>query len=210
MIEIVIRNGPDATREDVPTFAERKEMREETARRKAADEKVNWKRRRIPARPPSFAYGEPTDAATSSSMGCRQAVPKRSPSGRADEPWICRSQLARSTFPIPDAELEVVADVYEYPQRWWYCSDLQRSSDARPSTWRAVGGTLTIQLAPPSRVQGSRGYQATIQLDNAEFVGPTGVTRAVSWIHPADGARRPPWQCRVSSFVLTALPDRKP
>ena len=175
-VEIVIRNGPEAERENVPTFAERKEIQQDAARRKAADEKVNWKRRRDPGRPPSFAYGE--------ADGCGDLFVYGLSASRAEAIAIRASRRALDlsattrTFDlsVPDADLEVIADVYEYPQRGPYCSNPSVISGTPPSTWRAVGGTLTIQLAPPGPVQGSRGYRATIQLDNAEFVGPTGVS----------------------------------
>ena len=208
-IEIVIRNGPEPP-EDVPTFAERKEMREETARRKAADEKVNWKRRRDPARSPSFAYGE-TD-------GCGDLFVYGLSPGRAEAIAIRAGRRALDlsvtarTFDlsVPDAELEVLADVYEYPQREWYCSN-PSVSDAPPSTWRAVGGTVTIQLAAPSPLQRSRGYQATIQLDNVEFVSPTGITvRSPGSIRlTAPAGHRGGVDEVDGSFALTA-PDRKP
>ena len=55
-VEFAILNGTDATREHVPDVAERREREDELQRRRAADQKVNWKRRRDPGRAPSFAY----------------------------------------------------------------------------------------------------------------------------------------------------------
>jgi hypothetical protein len=176
-VQIVVAGVSDDAREDVPTVAERKETEAETARRKAAESKVNWKRRRDPGRPPSFAY-EGAD-------GCGDLVVYGFSAGRAEAIAVRARRtaldlsLAPRTFDlsVPIAELEVVADVYEYPQREWYCSDL-RTSEAQPSTWRAVGGTLTIRLAPPNptRTQSSKAYQTIIQLENGEFLGPDGTT----------------------------------
>ena len=58
-VEFAILNGAETTRERVPDVAERREAEDELRKRRAADEKVNWKRRRDPGRAPSFAF---TDA----------------------------------------------------------------------------------------------------------------------------------------------------
>ena len=47
-VEFAILDGPDPTRERVPAVAERREAESESRKRRAADEKVNWKRRRDP------------------------------------------------------------------------------------------------------------------------------------------------------------------
>lgn len=176
-VEYVIPNGRDTTGEAIPTVAERREKAEEGTRRKAADNKVNWKRRRDPARPPSFSYGD--------AEGCADLFVYGWAPGRAEAIAIRadRQLLDLTTSPrtfdlsVPQAEIEVVADVYERAQREWkFCTDSTESS-VRQETWRAVGGTVTIQLSAPGRRAGDpQQYRATVQIDNAEFVNGAGQT----------------------------------
>lgn len=173
--EFEILNGPNATREGIPTYTERRERAEEIAKRKAADEKVNWKRRRDPGRSPTFDY---VDA-----DGCQDLFVYGWSTGRADAISIRvdRRLLELTTAPrtfdlgIPQAEIDVVADVFERPQRQWpFCTDV-RDGSVRYETWRAIGGTMSIQLSAPGiRAQDRNQYRATIQIHNAEFMSDTG------------------------------------
>jgi hypothetical protein len=173
--EFEILNGPNATREGIPSSTERRELAEEIAKRKAADEKINWKRRRDPGRTPTFDY---VDA-----DGCQDLFVYGWSAGRADAIAIRvdRQLLELTTAPrtfdlgIPQAEIEVVAEVFERPQRQFpFCTDV-RDGSVRHETWRAVGGTISVQLSAPGiRAQDPNQYRATIQIDNAEFMSTTG------------------------------------
>lgn len=179
-VEIVLPNGGDSAREGVPTAAERKEVTEAAERRKAADGKVNWKRRRDPHRPPSFAYGD--------ADGCSDLFVFGWSAGRAEaiavraDRQVLELNDAPRTFDlaVPQAAIEVVAGVYERAQRQWkFCAD-GGAGDASQESWRAVGGTVTIQLSPQGvRAGNPQQYRATVQIDNAEFVNGAGqVVRA--------------------------------
>ena len=174
-VEFVILSSPDATAEAIPTVAERREIAQEAAKRKTADEKVNWKRRRDPSRPPSFSYDD--------ADGCSDLFVYGWSAGRAEaiairaDRQLLELTTAPRTFDLAasQAEIEVVADVYERPQRQLrFCYDVSDGS-VRQETWRAIAGTMTIQLSPPGmRAQDPQRYKATVQIDNAEFVNAAG------------------------------------
>jgi hypothetical protein len=136
---------------------------------------VNWKRRLDPTRQPSLDYADADGCfdlfVYGWSVGRGEAI-----SVRAD-----RRQLELAAAPrtfdlaIPQPEIEVVAEVYDRPLSQPFCTDVGVSGLQREK-WRAIGGTLTIQLAPGVRARDPQQYRATIQIDNAEFQGPTGAT----------------------------------
>jgi hypothetical protein len=69
----------------------------------------------------------------------------------------------------------VVAEVFDRPLSQPFCTDSGVSGVQREK-WQAIAGRLTIQLAPGVRARDPQQYRATIQIDNAEFQGPTGAT----------------------------------
>ena len=202
--EFEIFNRPNAMSEGIPTAAERRELAEQTARRRTADEKVNWKRRRDAGRAPTFDY---VDA-----DGCHDMFVYGWSAGRADSIAIRadRQLLELSTSPrtfdlaAPTAEIEVVADVFERPQRQWgFCTDAGDTS-VRHETWRAVAGTITIQLSAPGlRAEAPNRYRATIQIENAEFMNPAGAlirsSRPIRLTAVAGSSGAPPAQSAESA-----------
>jgi hypothetical protein len=175
-VEFAILNGADARRERVPAVAERREVQEEARKRRAADEKVNWKRRRDAARAPSFSY---TDSRACGDVLLSGWSAERSESIaiRADRRFLEEQAGAQRTFDLAalPPELDVVVNVFDRPQRdWSVCSDVTVIEEGqRRETWRAVSGTIRIQL-PQSGTGGVDQHRASVQIDNAEFQGTDG------------------------------------
>ena len=74
-----------------------------------------------------------------------------------------------------------MVNVFEQGQRGWSaCSDVTTiGQDERQETWRAVSGTMRIDLSPAgARDSAANPVRATIQIDDAEFRGPAGTSRA--------------------------------
>jgi hypothetical protein len=83
--------------------------------------------------------------------------------------------LARQT-----ATIEAVIHVYALPRgNQQFCSDVGSPIAAGPGgldeAWRAVAGTITIELSPPGvRARSPHLYRATVRLTNGEFVNGSG------------------------------------
>ena len=176
--EFVIGDGPDARREGIPTLAERRETASEETRRKSAAEKVDWKRRRDPERAPSLNYAD-ADGCDDLLIHAWSSDHTETLAIRADRDLLQLSTKPRvidlATMP---ADFEVIADVFDRPQGQRFCTDaIAIPEGTRQETWRAVAGTVSIQLSEPGiRARNPQQYRATIQIDNAEFLGPTGAT----------------------------------
>jgi hypothetical protein len=173
--EFEIHDGAEARREGIPTLAERREIAQEAAKRKTANEKVNWKRRLDPARQPSLDYADADGCfdlfVYGWSVGRAEAI-----SVRADRRQLELADAPRTfDLAIPQQDIEVVAEVFDRPLSQPFCTDSGVSGVQREK-WQAIAGRLTIQLAPGVRARDPQQYRATIQIDNAEFQGPTGAT----------------------------------
>ena len=97
---------------------------------------------------------------------------------RADKDALQLSTAPR-TFDLaqPQVDIEVVTDVFQHPHgNGGKCTDaVTQVEDEQPQTWRAVAGTLTIQLSRPGiSAQRPDQYRTSVQIDNAEFLGPSG------------------------------------
>ena len=180
--EFVIGDGPEARREGIPTMAERQETASEETKRKSAAEKVNWKQRRDPDREPTFAYAD-ADGCDDLLVHAWSSDHTETLAVRADRELLQLSTTSR-VFDLATmaTDFEVIADVFDRPQRQRFCTDATAIEEGtRQETWRAVGGTASIQLSEPGvRARNPQQYRATIQIDNAEFQGPTGATVKVS------------------------------
>jgi hypothetical protein len=174
--EFEILGGPEPRRDAIPDRAEREELAAEAKRRSAANEKINWKRRRSPDRAPSFAY---SDVEGCGDLLVHGWANDRSETiaVRADRPLL-RLEGSPQIFDLAasQGDIEVLADVFDRPQQSGRCDHtVLREEGYRQETWRAVAGTMRIQLSAPGvRAQHPRQYRATIQIDGAEFSGPTG------------------------------------
>ena len=76
--------------------------------------------------------------------------------------------------------ISVEAHVYAAPQRQFYfCSDvvIREADSIAPETWRAVAGTITIELSPPGiRTRAPHLRGATVTLSNVVLQNTAGMT----------------------------------
>jgi hypothetical protein len=172
--EWVLR-GNTAERSDViPTEAERVAAAREASERKARDARVDWNLQQDRYRIPTLQYREPD--------GCGMATVAASSDDRAE--WITvrvetnpkESPPPRRTFDLSrdPASVSVLLHVYERATREpQECTDVGLGDSNRPELWRALAGTLIIEVS--STGSGSnRKSRATIRIEDAEFVSSTG------------------------------------
>jgi hypothetical protein len=169
--------GPDAEHEVIETPAMRRELEQRDQRRKAAAKRTKSNTRRDPDRAPSLAYAD-ADGCGDVLMYGWTAEQAEWIAIRADKDALQLSTTPR-TFDLAQSQvdLEVVTDVFQRPQgTWGKCHDTAKNvEDEQPQTWRAVAGTVTIQLSRPGiSAQRPDQYRTSVQIDNAEFMGPSG------------------------------------
>ena len=169
--------GPDAEHEVIETAAMRRELEQRDQRRKAAAKAAKGNTRRDPDRAPSLAYAD-ADGCGDVLMYGWTAEQAEWIAIRADKDALQLSTAPR-TFDLaqPQVDIEVVTDVFQHPHgTWGKCTDaVTQVEDEQPQTWRAVAGTLTIQLSRPGiSAQRPDQYRTSVQIDNAEFLGPSG------------------------------------
>jgi hypothetical protein len=173
--EWVVSSGAEPRNDVIETDAERQEVAAARRERAAAEKAVDWTVRRPIDRAPSLAFS------SSSNEGCMGPVAYGWSSDRTEAIVLSLDRDAfsavgsASTFVIGQAAgVRVAAHVYDAPQRQWpFCSDVRMLGDEGEG-WRAVSGTVTIELAPVFRVREPGTYRATIRLSRAEFISATG------------------------------------
>jgi hypothetical protein len=182
--EWAVLKGPEQRSQRIESEAERREIREEAAARDVALKRVDWDRRYDLDRPPSMAY---TDA-----DGCGYADLYGWTADRA-EVLVVRAaaeelglSVHAATFDLAREPLNISVQAYVYaePQhRFDFCSDviIPRPPDSvGPATWRAVGGTITMQLSPPGvRSDSPHLRRATVTLRNIVLRNGAGQTLSV-------------------------------
>jgi hypothetical protein len=174
--EFEILGGPEPRREAIPDRTEREQEAAEAKKRSAAKEKIDWKRRRDPNRAPSLSYSD--------AEGCGDllvhgwAIDRGETIAIRADRTLLNLENSPRTFDLAAAqgEIEVFANVFDRPQQSGLCDNpLVREEGYRQETWRAVAGTMRIEVSAPGvRAQHPRQYRATIQIEGAEFSGPTG------------------------------------
>jgi hypothetical protein len=80
------------------------------------------------------------------------------------------------------ANISVEAYVFATPQRQFdFCSDVRVREAVEPEMWRAVAGTITIQLSPEGiRARAPHLRRATVTLSNVVLRNAVGTTVRVS------------------------------
>jgi len=148
--------------------AAREARRTRELARAEAEKHVPWDRLLDTARRPTLAYME-ADSCGSLLVYGWTGDRSEAIAIRADENLLQLSTDVR-TFDLaaPQGRLEATLHVYERPQRqWWFCTDVLPPPGAvTEATWRAVRGTISIELPQPTL--------ATIHIRGAEFVSDSG------------------------------------
>jgi hypothetical protein len=162
--------------EPIRSRAERENAQQSRAR-STAERSVEAGRAGDVARTPTFSYAD--------ASGCGNARPfvfgwsadrKEAMTISADKAALQLSTRARSfDLARTQADLIVIAHLFEQPVRTWrYCTDAG-AGPLNETAWRAVGGTVTIQMSPPGiRAQEPQLYQLSITIAGAEFANGTG------------------------------------
>ena len=176
--EWVILEGPQAGAHPIESLEERREVRETSAARDAALKNVDWKRRVDARRLPSLTYTA-SDGCSSVFVYAFTQDRAEAISLRADRAALQLSTTARS-FDLarhPDA-ITLNVSVYSQPLRQvpLFCSDVGGTpSDLVTEVWRAVAGTVTIELSKPGiRAKEPALYRATIRIEGAELIDSSG------------------------------------
>jgi hypothetical protein len=166
-----VRKGPHPETERIESDDERREVREARLARDAAEKSVDWSRRYDVNRRPAWTY---TDA-----DGCGRVQVYGWTGDRAETIVIraAAQEIDRSaqslTFDLARdlANISVETRLYAAPQRpFEFCSDVGVPLDPdlpRPETWRAIAGSVTIDLSPPGvRAHAPDLRRATVTLSN--------------------------------------------
>jgi hypothetical protein len=178
--EWAVLKGPHAGTGAIESDAERREVRERAAARDAANKQVDWKRERDSRRPPSMAYVDADGCGAIFVYGW-SADRAEMITMRADKEMLNLSTTP-ATFDIGRqmSAIELAIHVYALPKgAGQFCSDVGHQPESGPAsldeTWRAVAGTITIELSRPGvRARSPQLYRATIRLFNVEFVSDSG------------------------------------
>lgn len=178
--EWAVLKGPHPHSERIESDAERREVREAELARDAALKNTDWSRKDDVNRQPSLTY---TD-----SDGCDQVQVYGSTRDRTE------AIVVRATLPdiSPSAQsltydltrdlvnIAVEALVYATPQRQFeFCAHLRITEvgSQAPETWRAVAGTVTIELSAPGvRARSPQSRRATVTLSNLVLRNSVGTT----------------------------------
>ena len=178
--EWALLQGPRAGTGLIESDAERREVRARDLARSAAAKRVDWKKERDAHRPPSMDYADADGCGGIFVYGWSDDRTEMI-TVRADKQLLNLSTTpATFDFARQTGTIEAVIHVYALPKGdGQFCSDVGKPILPGPAgldeTWRAVAGTITIELSPPGvRARSPRLYRASIRLTNAEFVNGSG------------------------------------
>jgi hypothetical protein len=172
--------APGARSERIETDAERREAREADAARDAALKAVDWSKRSDVNRQPVMTY------AGSEGCGYFQLVGW---TANRDEAIVVRANArdlgmstGAATFELTrsSSNISIESYVYDAPQRHSnFCTDviMRGQGSIEPEVWRAVAGTVLIELSRPGARTGPR---ATVTLTNLVLRNSTGAMIRVS------------------------------
>ena len=176
--EWAVLKGPHRATQQIESDAERREVRDAEAARAAAMKRVDWDDRYDVYRQPAMTY---VDA-----EGCGHVQVYGWTADRA-EALVVRvggEELSLSTQPATfdlsrePVNISVEAHVYAKPQRQFYfCSDVvvHESDSIGPEKWRAVAGTIRVELSPPGiRARAPHLRRATVTLSDVVLQNSAG------------------------------------
>lgn len=159
--------------EIVESPGDRRRRAEERAAHESALAAVDWSRTLDPSRPPSFQYPSVAD-------GCADLTLTAFAPDRAEIIRVIVDKQGLGLRPEPriidlgrERRVSVSVHMYAQPRRESpFCTyKLSPTSDA---IWRAIGGTMTIEMTPKGVVRDATQYRATVRLENAVFVNAAG------------------------------------
>jgi hypothetical protein len=173
--ELAVLAGPRKRTTAIQPDSERQEEKLQKLALAAADARVDWKLERDVRRTPALTYVD--------GMGCGNVFVYGWSDDRteaiavsADRSLLQLSTTAQSFNIATQSGLEVVVHAYPQPRRSWpFCTDFVNGGE-QEETWRATGGTVTIELSAPGvSPRQPNLYRATIRIVGAEFVNSSGV-----------------------------------
>jgi hypothetical protein len=180
--EWAVLKGPHRATQRIESDAERREVRDAQVARDAAMSRVDWSRRYDVFRQPAMTY---VDA-----EGCGHVQVYGWTADRAEAlvVRVAGQELSLSTQPATfelsrePVNISVEAHVYANPQRQFYfCSDVVMHEPIGPETWRAVAGTIRVELSAPGiRARAPHLRRATLTLSDVVLLNAAGTSVRVS------------------------------
>lgn len=166
--------GAAGTGGTIESEAERRQLRDEEMARSDALAKVDWSRAFDPMRDPLLRY-HITEGCGHVSLSALTSDRAEVISVRIDKrglglvPGVHTIDLGR------ERRVAATIHMYDRPQRESpFCTDV-RIGPIDERIWRAVRGTITIELSAPGvTVRNPAWYRATVRIEGAEFEGPGG------------------------------------
>jgi hypothetical protein len=146
---------------------------EDEAARQAALARVDWSRTFDLLRAPELHY-ERADGCRNVALAAFTADRAEAIFVRADRQALKLDTTSRTFDLAREAAISATVHVYEAPRRSSpFCTDV--SGPVNEEVWRAVSGRMTIELSPPGvSALNPAYYRATIRIEGAEFVSPSG------------------------------------
>jgi hypothetical protein len=174
-VEAVVVAGAHPRTEHIESDAERRDRIESARVRDDVLRRIDWAVVRDVRRTPRLSYADGDGCANIFLFGWTMDRTEVI-TVRADEDLLQLSNTAQAfDLSVPRIGLEVTVHVFHRALRSWpFCTDVGQRYDVPPELWRAVGGTVTIEV---SRTTDGRALpmRATVRIDGSEFVRDDGV-----------------------------------